>query len=168
MNELIYNQNQIPKQQWRYGLRSSAVTGCGWIATYNALRLMGYHPKPEKLICWYERNVPLINGNLGTFVLSPVMFFKKNGFRVTVTAKRKEFDATVKDSDVCILFYYWYKKHKIGAHYVAVRFEDGEFIGYNTFRNSAAPDRYGCSLERFLKNHQYLPLALIAIRDREK
>ena len=40
--ELIYNQNDIPKGQYRYGLRSSASVGCGWIATYNALTLMGY------------------------------------------------------------------------------------------------------------------------------
>ena len=42
MSALIYNQNHIPKDQYRYGLRSSAQVGCGWIATYNALCLMGY------------------------------------------------------------------------------------------------------------------------------
>ena len=41
MVDLIYNQKKIPKDQWRYGFRSSAATGCGWIATYNALQLMG-------------------------------------------------------------------------------------------------------------------------------
>ena len=39
MNDLIYNQNDIPKDTWRYGFRPSSATGCGWIATYNALRL---------------------------------------------------------------------------------------------------------------------------------
>ena len=29
--DLIYNQRQIPAEQWRYGLRSSAAVGCGWI-----------------------------------------------------------------------------------------------------------------------------------------
>ena len=41
MKDLIYCQRDIPKEKWRYGLRSSAAVGCGWIATYNALRLMG-------------------------------------------------------------------------------------------------------------------------------
>ena len=40
MDDLIYNQREIPKDQWRYGYRATADTGCGWIATYNALRLM--------------------------------------------------------------------------------------------------------------------------------
>ena len=53
MKDLIDNQRRIPKDQWRYGFRSSAATGCGWIATYNALRLMGYHPKQEALIRMY-------------------------------------------------------------------------------------------------------------------
>ena len=53
MDDLIYNQTKIPKEQWRYGLRTSAATGCGWIATYNALRLMGYAAEPEELIRYY-------------------------------------------------------------------------------------------------------------------
>ena len=40
MDDLIYCQRDIPNDQWRYGLRTSADTGCGWVATYNALRLM--------------------------------------------------------------------------------------------------------------------------------
>ena len=41
MKDLIYNQNHIPKEEHRYGFRASAKTGCGWVATHNALRLMG-------------------------------------------------------------------------------------------------------------------------------
>ena len=64
MKDMIYNQTKIPKDQWRYGLRSSAATGCGWIATYNALRLMGYYSKPENLIRYYDRQLPLIQGKV--------------------------------------------------------------------------------------------------------
>ena len=41
MKDLIYCQHDIPKDELRYGLRTSAATGCGWIATYNALRILG-------------------------------------------------------------------------------------------------------------------------------
>ena len=50
MNDLIYDQNKIPKGMWRYGLRSSAAAGCGWIATYNALHILKDHADPEELI----------------------------------------------------------------------------------------------------------------------
>ena len=166
MNDLIYNQHKIPKKQWRYGFRSSAATGCGWIATYNALRLMGYHPKPEKLIRYYEFQFPLINGNLGTFLFGPALFFKLRGFGVKLTPRRKKFDAAVKDSDVSILFYFWRSKFRFGAHFVALHCREDQFVGYNTFSNSTAPDQYGPSLEAFLKRRRYFLPVLISIRDR--
>ena len=60
MEDLIYCQKDIPKAQWKYGLRSSAATGCGWIAAYNALYLMGYEAKPEELIAAFQRQLPVL------------------------------------------------------------------------------------------------------------
>lgn len=166
MSDFIYNQKKIPKEQWRYGFRTSAATGCGWIATYNALLLMGYKEKPEKLIRYYKRQVPLINGNLGTFLLGPAIYFKQRGFKVRLAVRRSRFDETVKNSDVGIVFYYWRKKFKFGAHFVTVRYQDGQFVGYNTYNTSTGPDSYGASLETFLKKRKYFGCVLIAIKDR--
>ena len=166
MSGLIYNQNKIPRSQWRYGLRASAATGCGWIATYNALRLMGYYAKPESLIRWYERSFPLINGNFGTFLLCPAVFFKRKGFQVRIVLSRKRFDKAVRDSDASILFYYWRRKLKIGAHFVTVRWSDGKFTGYNTYKTSDGPDDYGTSLESYIKQHKFYAPFLIAIKDK--
>ena len=66
MNGLIYNQHDIPKHMHRYGLRASADTGCGWIATHNALVLLRCQTDTEKLIRYYEWQLPLIHGNAGT------------------------------------------------------------------------------------------------------
>ena len=164
MDDLIYNQRKIPKEQWHYGLRTSAATGCGWIATYNALRLMGYRAAPEELIRFYERQLPLIHGNAGTSILAPAQFFRKKGFRVETTSVWDKLDETAKNSDICILFYYWRKKCKFGAHFVTVQYRDGTFTGYNTFRTSQGPDAYGPSLAGFLKNHHYFGPVLIGIR----
>ena len=166
--DMIYNQKKIPKDQWRYGIRSSAAVGCGWIAAYNALRLMGYHAEPEKLIRYYERHLPVLNGTLGTFVMTPVQLFRKLGFEVTVTVRRSDFDGLAKSSDVCILFYHWIRLPKLGAHFAAVQYEDGQFTGYNTYKNSRGPDRYGESLEDFLKQKKYFGTVLIGIRDTRK
>ena len=168
MDDLIYNQTKIPKEQWRYGLRTSAATGCGWIATYNALRLMNYRAEPEELIRYYERQFPLVHGNAGTAIPAPAVFFTQQGFPVTTAVNRSKFDTLAKESDVCILFYYWRNKWKIGAHFVALRYENGEFIGYNTYKNSEGPDRYGPSLEEFLKKRKYFGPVLLGIRDKRK
>lgn len=168
MNDLIYNQRDIPKEQWRYGLRSSAATGCGWIATYNALRLMNYYARPEELIRYYERQLPLIHGNCGTTIPGPALFFLQQGFDVQMTAKRADFDDAVKGSDVSILFYRWRRGWKLGAHFVTVQHRDGGFVGYNTYRNSEGPDGYGESLAEFLKQRHYFGPVLICIRDKRK
>lgn len=162
--DLIYNQNDIPKEQYRYGLRSSASVGCGWIATYNALTIMGYRAEITELIRYYERQLPLIHGNMGTSFWGPIPLFRKWGFPVKVSARPGEFDAMAKEADACILFYRWRKKWKLGAHFVALRYLNGSFLGYNTYRNSTGPDAYGPSLEAFLKERGYFTPCLISIQ----
>ena len=164
MKDLIYCQREIPKEQWCYGLRTSAATGCGWIATYNALRLMGYWADPEKLIRMYEKMFPVVHGNAGTSILAPALAFHRWGFPVQVVADRKKFDDAARNSDACILFYYWCRKWKMGAHFVTVHHTDEGFIGYNTYRSSVGPDRYGTSLRAFLKRRKYFGCMLMTIR----
>ena len=164
MNNLIYNQRSIPKEQWRYGFRSSAATGCGWIATYNALRLMGYRVDIDELIRYYEWQLPLIHGNAGTSFWGPALCFRNWGFPVEICIKSSLFDTVANRSDVCILFYRWHDKYKLGAHFVALHKTPDGFVGYNTYRNSAGPDRYGPSLEQFLKTKNYFGAILIGIR----
>lgn len=161
--DLICCQRDIPREQWRYGLRTSAATGCGWIASYNALLRMGYRTEPEALIRYYEKQFPVIHGNCGTSILGPAVLFKQMGFPVRVTAVRSEMDEAAKQADVCILFYRWRRGAKLGAHFVALEHRDGKFIGYNTFRNSKGPDDYGESLQWFLLQKGFFNPVLIAI-----
>ena len=168
MDDLIYNQRKIPREQWRYGFRSSAAVGCGWIATHNALRLLGYRTDIEKLIRYYEGQLPLIHGNAGTSFWGPAVCFKKWGFPLEVCADRRQFDAVVERSDVCILFYHWRKKWKLGAHFVALHRTEKGIVGYNTYRNSLGPDVYGESLQKFLEEKKYFGAVLIGIRDKKK
>ena len=168
MDDLIFNQRQIPKQQWRYGLRTSAATGCGWIATYNALRLLGSRAKPEDLIRYYERQLPLIHGNAGTSFWGPAVCFRQWGYPVTMEFRPERFDGLAKESDVCILFYHWRNKWKLGAHFVALRHTQRGFVGYNTYKNSNGEDFYGESLREFLKQKRFYGCVLIGIRKKMK
>ena len=168
MDELIYNQYQIPKEQWRYGLRSSAATGCGWIATHNALRLMDLPSEPEALIREYTRQLPLVHGMAGTSLFGIYRFFQKRGFRVELILRRRKFDEAVKSASVAILFYRWRSKRKFGAHFVTLHHTEEGFIGYNTYRTSTGPDHYGQSLEKFLKRRKYFGSMLITIQKPEE
>ena len=166
MKDLIYCQGDIPAKELRYGFRASADTGCGWIATYNALRLLGKRADKQELIRYYERQLPLIHGNAGTSFWGPGAFFLHHGFRVEPEVRRERFDALVERSEVCILFYYWRKGLKLGSHFVALHKTDAGILGYNTYKDSAGPDRYGESLDAFLKKRGYFGCVLIGIREK--
>lgn len=166
--DLIYNQREIPKNQWRYGLRSSAATGCGWIATHNALQLMGYKTDIGELIRYYEAMLPLIHGNAGTSFWGPAVCFRSWDFPVEVCIDKRKFDALARRSDVCILFYHWRKGCRLGAHFVALQNTESGIISYNTYRNSSGPDHLGPSLEAFLKEKRYFGCVLIGIRDKRQ
>ena len=168
MDSLIYNQNHIPKNEYRYGFRSSAATGCGWVATHNALCLMGYRTDIHELIRYYEWQLPLIHGNAGTSFWGPAVCFKNWGFTVKIVLDRKRFDEEAKNADAAILFYRWQKKAKLGAHFVALHHTEKGFVGYNTFTNSEGPDHYGESLDGFLKARKYFGCVLIAIENKKK
>ena len=168
MKDLIYNQKQIPKERWRYGLRSSAAVGCGWIATYNALRLLGYRVEIEELIRYYEHQLPLIHGNGGTSFWGPWVFFTQKGFSVEMCLKREKFDDVVKESDVCILFYRWRKGHKFGAHFVTLQQTGENITGYNTFSNSVGPDNWGTSADAFMKKNHFFNGVLMAVRNQKE
>ena len=166
MKDLIYCQRDIPAEKWRYGLRTSAATGCGWIATYNALRLMGYYAEPEKLIRMYERMLPIVHGNAGTAIPAPALAFRNWGFPVKMLANPARFDEAARDADVSILFYYWRNKWKFGSHFVTLQAKEDGFVGYNTYRNSKGPDNWGNSIPEFMKKHHYFAPVLICIRDK--
>ena len=166
MKEFIFNQREIPKKKLRYGFRSSAATGCGWIAVYNALLLMGHEEEPEIIVRNFTWRFPIVNGNFGTFLLSPIFYFKRRGFKVKTRIRRRKFDETAKKNDACILFYYWRNKFKIGAHFVTVQYKDGKFTGYNTYKTSDGPDHYGESLEGYIGQHKFYAPFLIAIKDK--
>ena len=168
MSELICNQTKIPRTELRCGLRSSAAIGCGWVSTYNALAILGYETEPEDLIRVYQRQLPLVHGVAGTSFWGPALCLHRWGFPVKMIRRRELFDDEARKAPVCILFYRWAKKGKIGAHFVALRHTERGFVGYNTYKNSDGPDFYGESLDAFLRRKKYFGAILIPVRDLKK
>ena len=161
--DMICNQQDMPVGDLRYGLRRSADTGCGWIATFNALRILGKRVEKNALIHYYERQLPLIHGNTGTSFWGPAVFFKQHGFSVKMEFRQSRFDALAEQARVCVLFYRWRRGIRMGAHFVALHKTDRGFVGYNTYKNSDGPDLYGPSLEGFLKQRGYFGAVLMGI-----
>lgn len=165
MAEFIYNQREIPKEKWRYGLRSSAATGCGWIAVYNALILLGHPAEEKKIIGCLERQVPLIHGNAGTLAFSPYYLFKRWGYRVRICTKVSEFDNVLQEHTAGILFYYWHNGLRLGSHFIALQKTPAGVMGYNTYSNSKGPDRLG-SLPNWIHTNGHFGCVLIGISEK--
>ena len=168
MKNMICNQRNMPDGALRYGLRRSADTGCGWVATYNALKILGKRVQKEALIRYYERQLPLVHGSAGTSFWGPAVCFRNWQFPTKLIFDRSQFDEAAKNADVCILFYRWRKKAKLGAHFVALHHTEQGIIAYNTYRNSKSADHYGPSLETFLRKRKYFGAVLIGIRKPEE
>lgn len=164
MQQLIYNQRRVPE---RYGLRSMASVGCGPVATYNALSVLDDPVDLAQLICRFQRQLPGINGVTGTFIMGPAWMLHRMGYRVKLVNNRKHYDELAKNAPVCILSFYWRQKKKFGAHFVALRYVDDHFEGYNTYRTSYGPDNYGPSLDAFLTRRHYFGTVLTVIEGKK-
>ncbi len=163
---LIYCQRDIPRHELRYGLHSSAATGCGWIAVYNILTLYGKHPDPKAIIYELEHDLPYLNGLCGSFLMSPAWVLRRHGFDVCFTTRRNKMDALAKQQQTGILFYWWKSKSKLGAHFVAVEKTEAGYIGYNTYSNSKGPDDLGSSIETFLDKRKYFGAVYFGVSEK--
>lgn len=53
--------------------------------------------------------------------------------------------------------------HKSGAHYVALRWDGTNFIGYNTYSSSVGPDNLGNSISSFVSANNRVSVVLVSI-----
>ena len=162
MTDLIYNQRECGAV--RYGLRSSAQVGCGWVATWNALHILGCTTDKAALVRYFTWMLPVIHGNLGTAFWAPVRCFRQWGFETRLVFDRKKFDEALEASDAAIVFYHWAGKRGLGAHFVALEKTQDGIRGYNTYRDSGGPDDWGQSVEVFLQKRGYFGCVFLGIR----
>ena len=159
---LLLNQKEENAKQFRYGFFRSSHNGCGWIATYNACRILGKDVPPAEIISDFERYGAILFGAFGTIPAAVTHFFRKRGFETVSTGRRERFDALAKASDVCVLWY-WHKK---GAHFISLSAGEDGYLGYNVFTDVKKPYLLGPSVDGFLKARNYHAARLIAVKKR--
>ena len=101
---------------YRMGVTDSAACGCGWIACYNALRLLGGRQRPESVLKELERSL-VLRGRMGTRTVALPAFFLKRGCRVAVSFTLAGAEKQAPGADANIV-YYLRGKHP-SAHFVA-------------------------------------------------
>ena len=155
----IYDQNSGKAAQIWFGVRKDSSMGCGWVATYNALRMLGARIHPSQIVLEYESNCSVLIGKLGLPYNAIVNFFRIRKYRVTVSKNVKDFDKTAKKNKANIILY----AHSSGPHFVALYWNGSNYAGYNTFSGKTSATNWGNSIKGFLNKYKYTPKVLISI-----
>jgi RHS repeat-associated protein len=127
----IYNQSSGPASKLRFGAFPGSSNGCGWIATYNALKMLGRWTHPADIIYEYELRSPKLAGLIGVMPIPIVNYFRNRGYRVKLSFNINEFDSIAKRSGAVIICF----AYKWGVHYYAAHWDHGFFITYNFVSN---------------------------------
>lgn len=106
---LIINQYKLDS---RYGLHGSAAMGCGWVAVYNALRLLGVPANPETVRMSMEKSL-LLGGFNGTPFYALVLYLRQRGYRVKLSLNRASFGRLARRHPAGILFYLYHKEGRL-------------------------------------------------------
>lgn len=156
----LLNQREAPARELRYGFFSAGYNGCGWIAVYNACRILGEEVPPAEIISDFERYGAILFGLFGTWTGAVTHFFRKRGYRVNATRNPDRMDALASAAPVSILWF-WHRK---GAHFIALHPSEQSFVGYNVFSSSKNAVLLGSSVQEFLKKRNYHAPRLIAVK----
>ena len=149
----------------RYGLSTIGPLGCGWVATYNALIMLGNRLEPCDIIKSFEMNNLPFNGLFGTNNYNIARFFVEKDYDVTIT-NLEDYDLTnTKDLEtvhklvkqkntVHILLY---KNPGVG-HFIALKY-NGEDIQnkdvYITYNENTKGNGVANSINEFIPSDSY-------------
>lgn len=122
---------------WKFGVRTFDYNGCGVIATYNVMYLLGDSPKLSEVAYEIEsKQGVLVWGYAGTDPTHPYEYFKEKGIKVTQYYDVSDYDSALDKmgENQYALVCYWNDKSSIseGAHFVAVSKNSSDrFVVYN-------------------------------------
>lgn len=140
-----------------YGLRGSDRNGCGWIAAYNVLRLLG-RPVPADQVRREMEKYLLLGGLNGTPFYALLLYFRAKGFRTALCWRKHSFHRQALRHPASILFYLY----RWGGHFAVLRpLPDGRCHFFNDVYGEMQDFR---SMRTFLSDHRTgLPMLLISI-----
>ena len=135
-NGYIYNQNTDEFSNKRFGNSTVSFSGCGAIATYNALLTLGCRPDLDEIIQYYEQSGSLLFGGVAGLPYSAVAdYFAEAGYNVAMCADPELFNYCTSQSDASVIWYTWNNSNKMGMHFFHIDSIAGCNRGYNVFSN---------------------------------
>lgn len=142
VNGPINGQGLPPVRDMRYGIVDIARSGCGVIAVYNALLLLGSPHCFQDVVAWGDKKAAAAFGLLGTLPWKAKSLFRRLGYAVTAVTDQELFDRHAQRADVC-LFTYWNQRGSVrqGMHTVCLQYRSGAIEVYNLHNSCAEVSR---------------------------
>ena len=129
-----------------FGLSNVGRSGCGAVATYNALQTLNSGTSLNDIISYYHDNKDMnVFGYLGLGPNSVADYFRVQGYTVIMaryTAKYSAETAAVVNSlaqtaDASIPWYVYASDSGVGAHFFEYHRDGDGYVGYNVFSNKS-------------------------------
>jgi RHS repeat-associated protein len=168
-NGFIFNQRADEMHQYRFGFNHVGNVGCGLVATYNTLLLLENQTESHNIISMYFHDVireceqiGLLAYNMGVHPFATVQFFIKKNYDVNISFNN--FDNVANNENIVNIMHY---THCGGTHYVAIKYENQKFKGYNAFCNKNSFDEFDSIATLENGNNTYQGKILISISEKQ-
>lgn len=124
-----------------YGIVDIGWSGCGLVALYNAMYLLGKPVSLSGIIHWADSSgASILFGVFGTSMNKIKEYLSKNSFETKEV--KDDFDRYIREYGIAILEY-WNDKSDIlkGKHIVCIEYQkkNNRVMVYNLYNNSIAP-----------------------------
>ena len=147
----LYDQRRC--KGMRYGWTDSSKTGCGWIACYNLLHLIGYDYSPGAVCTTMAAWLPF-GGFIGTHVLPLFLWLRKHTpLRIALISNHTP--VRLKSCKGGIVWYFTGK----GLHFAA--FSNCEHGKFHFFNAVYGAKNLRCSLPAFRKLYCPFPFVVV-------
>ena len=127
----IYGQSYGNASKAKFGYFQGNYNGCGWIALYNALRMIGKPKHPSYIIYHLEHSGQFAGGAIGVMPWGIQFYLLTHGIKFIVTTGKWNIftiNSIARNAKANILLYF-YSGFK--AHYVAFKKSGSSFLVYN-------------------------------------
>ena len=154
----------------RYGVFTSDINGCGWIAAFNFLKSQGNTVRAQALADELIRH-SLLRGLAGTDLFRLKRMLKRHGYPTRLVFRRNKQARLPEGTDAGVIYYV----HKDGPHFVTfsriqplepARDGAGE-TRFRFFNGIGGKSDHFDTMRGFLTTHNVLPFALILIWPRK-
>ena len=152
-------------KELRLGSCRFSHSGCGAIATFNAMSVLGLEPKMEDIVDFYEHNGLILNAAMGVNPSAVKKYLKSKGLQWKFYSKSKDWDACLGKDQIAILLYWWVNRKGCGAHYVSVERTDEGINVYNEYGNRDYTHKYK-DMQTFLDEGQYKRVVSMFVIDK--